>query len=439
MARGGRDPDFDSAATVIIRTPARGRFFPLAKALLAAMGLTLTAAAALFFLRGPIVAIIAERAFHQATGHSMTLDGLSFTFSRVGFHTVSVNGGAGETWLMASGFQAGAPELLRPDRYHVESVNLESVDLRVTRDESGEINLKKYAGNLTGDSAAAVEQGANPGFMASLIAPFIRKEAQIAEFSLDSGRVSFTDYKVSSRGYPVALERVKLRVRPVATPGLDSPMSFTASGALVSEGLREGSWDTAGDGITPRPERMSFHVSLNARDVDVRIANPYLAAEGNCLQGGVAHGRGDVRARDSRLSGWVKVSLKGLDINPSEGCRGLSLLGLTKKGALALLTAKGGDLNVGVVIKGTLQKPEFLLDDRTVEVIAARVGRRMLIGAGYLFDIRAGAALTVLEFIEGDDESATGGAAPSEHKTTIMEKMQGAWDYLKQKFNRSNK
>ncbi|MBI4828872.1 MAG: DUF748 domain-containing protein [Nitrospinae bacterium] len=426
MARGGRDPGFDLADTVIIRTPSRRRPFPLVKALLAMLGLTLASAAALFFLRGPLVAFIAQRAFCHATGHSMTLNGLSFTFSRAGVGSLSVSDGKGERWLTVDGFQAEAPGLLQTGHYQVDSVKLGALDLRVTRDESGEINLQKFADGLKGDPAAPVELRGDPGFIASLAAPFVRKEARIGELSLDSGRVSFTDYKVSSRGYSIALERIYLRALPLATPGLDMPMSFTASGKLGGEGLREGSWEAAGDGIAPRPERMSFHVTFNARDVDVRIANPYLASGGNCLQGGAAHGRGDVRAKDSRLSGWVKLSLKGLDISPAEGCQGLSLLGLTKKGALALLTAKGGDVKVGVVVKGTLQKPEFLLDDQTVQVIAARVGRRMLIGAGYLFDIRAGAALTVLEFIENDDEPESANAAPSPHKTTIVEKMQGA-------------
>jgi uncharacterized protein YhdP len=243
-------------------------------------------------------------------------------------------------------------------RLHVPKITVEQAYLSVLRTRDGRLRLLPSLLEKRG-KATASDSGA--------------PEVTIGSIELHDGTLEFFDATVRQPAHKIRLEQLQASVDDLHVPDLKGRTAIDLNG-VVKGVQRNGKLSIKG---WAELATKNSEITTRLQGVDLVALQPYLI---KASETGVKRGSLDLdlksTVRNNRLHAPGTVTLKGLELAPSEGAMG-TFMGVPRSLVISALKNRDDQIRVQFALEGNINDPQFSLNESFSKRMAASVAETL--------------------------------------------------------------
>jgi uncharacterized protein YhdP len=242
-------------------------------------------------------------------------------------------------------------------RLHVPKITVEKAYLSVLRSRDGRLrllpSLLEKRAKAPSDSAA--------------------HEVTIGSIELHDGALEFFDATVRQPAHKMRLEQLQASVEDLHVPGLKGRTGIELNG-VVKGVQRNGKLSIKG---WAELATKNSEITTRLQGVDLIALQPYLI---KASETGVKRGSLDLdlksTVRNNRLHAPGTVTLKGLELAPSDGAMG-TFMGVPRSLVISALKDHDDQIKVQFALEGNINDPQFSLNESFAKRMTASVAETL--------------------------------------------------------------
>jgi hypothetical protein len=195
---------------------------------------------------------------------------------------------------------------------------------------------------------------------------------EIGALSFTNGMVDFRDG--TRRGtIPIRLEEIRLLVRNIEIPAVDSPITYELAAVLKGrseKGLVSASGSTALSTYETRAK-------ASLKEIDLAVLGPYIEKSGDPkITKGSLDLAMDINVRKKKLHSPGTIVLRNLEFAPGKGV-GEGFLGVPRSRVLGLLKSENNEIRLDFAVDGDVTNPTFNLRESLTKRITTELAGKL--------------------------------------------------------------